>query len=142
AASSGRCRFRYLIQYLLTESTMSPESSTSHVSCTEARPATAKKWLAGIAVVLLGTATAATTTHAADSYPNRPITMVVPYAPGSPPDLYSRLYAERLHAYSGQSVIIENRPGANTTIGTTHVARAAPDGYTIKIGRAACRERE
>ncbi len=87
--------------------------------------------LAGIPLLL---AVAGVPAQAAGTYPDRPITMVVPYAPGSPPDLYSRLYAERLQNYSGQSVIIENRPGANTTIGTTHVARARPDGYTIMYG--------
>lgn len=111
----------------------------SHLSQTatypsSASPASVCKWAAGIVGALFAIAGFVTPVQAADNYPNRTITMIVPYTAGSPPDLYSRLYAERLQAYTGQNVIIENRPGANTTIGTTHVARAQPDGYTIMYG--------
>ncbi len=67
-------------------------------------------------------------------YPSRTITLVVPYAPGSPPDSYSRLFAEKLRPLVGQTVIVENKPGALTTIGMGHVARSRPDGYTIVYG--------
>lgn len=67
-------------------------------------------------------------------YPSKQITFIVPYAPGSPPDQYTRLFAEKLKAKVGQSVIVENRPGALTTIGMGAAARAKPDGYTVVYG--------
>ena len=70
----------------------------------------------------------------AQSYPARPITMVVPYAPGGPTDVIARILAERMRASLAQTVIVENVTGANGTIGVGRVARAAPDGYTLSIG--------
>ncbi len=69
-----------------------------------------------------------------DAYPSRVITIVVPYPAGNPPDQYVRLFAQKLRAVVGQSVVVENRPGASTTLGTGYVARAKPDGYTIVFG--------
>jgi tripartite-type tricarboxylate transporter receptor subunit TctC len=71
---------------------------------------------------------------AAQSYPSRSITMVVPYPAGGPTDTLARIMADPLKAALGQSVIIENVTGAGGSIGTGRVARAAPDGYTIGIG--------
>ena len=71
----------------------------------------------------------------AQSYPSRPITIVVPYAPGGSSDVIARNLAERMKASLGQPVIIENVTGAGGTIGTGRVARAAPDGYTLSIGQ-------
>jgi tripartite-type tricarboxylate transporter receptor subunit TctC len=70
----------------------------------------------------------------ADTYPSKPVTIVVPFAPGGATDVLPRLFAERLQAELGQPVVIENVGGAGGTIGLQRVARAAPDGYTIVCG--------
>jgi tripartite-type tricarboxylate transporter receptor subunit TctC len=70
----------------------------------------------------------------AQSYPARPITLVVPYPAGGPTDMLARVMADPLKAALGQSVIVENVTGAGGSIGTGRVARAAPDGYTVSIG--------
>ena len=70
----------------------------------------------------------------AQDYPNKPITILVPQAPGASSDLLARTLAERLQALWGQSVVIDNRPGAGGNIGAAIAARAAPDGYTLMIG--------
>ena len=67
----------------------------------------------------------------ADKYPTRPIKMIVPLAPGSPVDVVGRLLAQNLSADLKQSVVVENRPGAGTTIGMKAVATSEPDGYTL-----------
>lgn len=69
----------------------------------------------------------------AQDYPARPITLVVPYPPGSATDIVARLLQPKLAEAMKQNVIVENRGGASTNIGTEHVARAAPDGYTVLI---------
>ena len=68
------------------------------------------------------------------AYPAKPVRAVVPYPPGGAPDLVTRLIAQRISVPLGQSVVVENRPGASSIIGTEYVARAAPDGYTILLG--------
>jgi tripartite-type tricarboxylate transporter receptor subunit TctC len=70
----------------------------------------------------------------AQVYPSRPISIVVPFAPGGATDVLPRLIGEHLHAVLGQPVIIENVSGAGGTIGIGRVARSAPDGYTIASG--------
>src|SRR5262249_44442410 len=70
----------------------------------------------------------------AQAYPSRPITMIVPFAPGGLTDVIGRVLAEGMRTSLGQPVIIENVGGANGSIGTSRVARAAPDGYTIVVG--------
>jgi tripartite-type tricarboxylate transporter receptor subunit TctC len=67
----------------------------------------------------------------AQSYPERPITLVVPFAPGGSTDILARLVGEHLRQALGQPIIIENRAGASGNIGTASVARAVPDGYTL-----------
>jgi tripartite-type tricarboxylate transporter receptor subunit TctC len=71
----------------------------------------------------------------AQSYPSRPITIVVPFAAGGPTDSIGRLLAEQFRASLGQTVIVENATGAGGTIGAARAARAAPDGYTISLGQ-------
>jgi len=83
-----------------------------------------------IACMLAGLATAA----AADTYPSRPITMIVPFGAGGPTDALARILAQRMSQSLGQQVLIENVTGASGTIGIGRVARAAPDGYTLVIG--------
>ena len=70
----------------------------------------------------------------AQTYPARPVTMIVPFAAGGPADVYARLMAERMRISLGQAVIVENITGAAGTVGAGRVARAAPDGYTLSIG--------
>jgi tripartite-type tricarboxylate transporter receptor subunit TctC len=67
----------------------------------------------------------------AQTWPSKPITIVVSYPPGGDTDVVARAYAEQLSARLGQAVIIENRPGASGTIGNASVAKALPDGYTL-----------
>ena len=71
---------------------------------------------------------------AAEEFPSRPITWVVPFAPGGITDTTSRVVAEEMSKMLGQSVLIDNRAGAGGTVGTEQVARAAPDGYTMIYG--------
>ena len=71
---------------------------------------------------------------AAEDYPSRPITMVVPFAAGGPTDTLARIVSERMKSALGQPIIVENVTGAGGTIGVGRVARAAPDGYTLGIG--------
>ncbi len=69
--------------------------------------------------------------HAQDGYPNRALTIVVPYPPGGSNDVFARRVARSLGDALGQAVIIDNRPGASGNIGTAMVAKAPPDGYTL-----------
>ena len=64
-------------------------------------------------------------------WPQRPISMVVPYPPGGVNDAVARVYAEKLSAELGKPFIVDNRAGAATTVASNFVAKAAPDGYTI-----------
>ena len=70
----------------------------------------------------------------AQSYPSRPITMVVPFAAGAPVDMVGRLFAERMRMSLGQPIILENVSGAAGSLGVARAVRAAPDGYTISLG--------
>ena len=72
----------------------------------------------------------------AQDYPNRPIRLVVAYAPGGATDAFTRPVAQRLGQLLGQQVIVENRAGGNSIIGTDYVAKAAPDGYTLLVNPA------
>ena len=68
---------------------------------------------------------------AAQDYPNRTIRMIVPFGAGGPTDVFTRALAEELRKSLGQTIVLENRPGAGTIIGTTEAAKSAPDGYTL-----------
>ena len=68
------------------------------------------------------------------AYPSKPIRIIVPTAPGGGYDVIGRLVAERLGQELGQSIVVENRTGAGTLVGTQFVASAAPDGYTLVVG--------
>src|SRR5215467_8179854 len=67
------------------------------------------------------------------AWPDRPITIIVHFAPGGANDLLGRLIASELAPVLGQGVVVENRPGANGNIGLTAAARATPDGYTLVV---------
>ena len=69
----------------------------------------------------------------AQPYPSRPITIIVPLAAGTGMDTVVRLYGDELSKSLGQAVIVDNRPGAATMIGTDAVAKAPPDGYTLLV---------
>ncbi len=69
----------------------------------------------------------------AQTYPDKPVRFIVPYAPGGPTDIIARLLGQKLSETWKQAVVIENRPGASGNVGTAQVARSAPDGYTVLI---------
>ena len=84
------------------------------------------------ACILFGSmALLAATDAPAQAWPTRPIKMIVPFASGGATDVIGRLMAQKLSEALGQTVIVENRPGAGSTVGTELTAKAAPDGYTI-----------
>lgn len=74
---------------------------------------------------------------AADAYPSQPIRLIVPFSPGGAVDAYARIVAPALGKELGQSIVIDNRPGASGIIGTEAVARAPADGYTLVLGNIA-----
>jgi tripartite-type tricarboxylate transporter receptor subunit TctC len=74
------------------------------------------------------------TAASAEAYPSRPVMIIVPFAAGGPADTLARMLGERMRNSLGQTVIVENAPGAAGSLGVGRVARAAPDGYTIGIG--------
>jgi tripartite-type tricarboxylate transporter receptor subunit TctC len=85
------------------------------------------------AAMLLGAAANAQTTVRADAqaYPNKPISIIVPFGPGSATDTIARVLGQHLSTALNQTVVIEDKPGANGAIAAAYVARAAPDGYTL-----------
>lgn len=85
------------------------------------------RWIPVVCAALL---LPAGTLHA-QNYPNRVIRMIVPIAPGGATDTSARLFSQRLSEQMGVSIVVDNRAGAGTVIGTEYVARSAPDGYTL-----------
>ncbi|NDY92511.1 tripartite tricarboxylate transporter substrate binding protein [Ideonella livida] len=89
--------------------------------------------LAALATLGAGLPAAAATTPTADAYPSRPITLVVPFTAGGATDTVGRIVAKALGDRLGQTVVVDNRPGAGTEVGAAAVARAPADGYTLLI---------
>ena len=88
-------------------------------------------WVLALVAASLGV----TQAHAqAQDYPNRPITLVVPYAAGGGNDVMARIVGEKMSRTLGQQIVIDNRAGAGGALATRQVAKAAPDGYTLVIG--------
>jgi len=84
-----------------------------------------------VAALLVAAGLLTSTAAYADDYPSRPVKIIVPFGAGGPTDVFTRAIAEELHKALHEPFVLENRPGAGTTIGTDLVAKAAPDGYTL-----------
>ncbi|HVL46611.1 MAG TPA: tripartite tricarboxylate transporter substrate binding protein [Acidovorax sp.] len=95
-------------------------------------PQTRRSWL-GAAALAAATACTGTAAWAQAAYPNKPIKVVVPFAPGGATDVLARVLAEKMAVGLGQPMVIDNKPGAAGIIGTDAVAKAPPDGYTLLL---------
>lgn len=93
-------------------------------------------WAVGFAAVLACAGADVRQAGAAESYPSKPIRFICPYNPGGASDLFTRTLARALAEFLGQSVIVDNRAGANGGIGTALAAKASPDGYTLLMGNS------
>ena len=88
------------------------------------------RWLARLGL-LIGAVAALAAPAAAQSWPSKPVKIVVPFGPGGPADIYARILGQELTEALKQQFVIENKAGAGGTIGADIVAKAAPDGYTL-----------
>ncbi len=92
---------------------------------------------AGLAIAIAATfalAACPCVPAAAQDYPNRPVTLVVPFPPGGSTNIVMRIIADKLSGLLGQQIVVDNRAGAGGTVGTRSVAKSSPDGYTISLG--------
>lgn len=96
-------------------------------------PMVTRRFFGFVAAVALALPSAATQAAQETSYPQRPVTLIVPYAAGGPTDAFARALAATWSAKLGQTILVENRTGAGTLVGTEFVAKAPPDGYTILL---------
>src|SRR3981081_2380816 len=87
----------------------------------------------GFVLAVLAASAAFANPASAQDWPNRNITVIVPLGAGSASDIISRVVMEQVGRQVGQTVIVENRPGAGGTIGANTVAKSAPDGYTVLV---------
>src|SRR5918992_931374 len=92
-----------------------------------------RRWIAALLTI---TAAGGAASAVAAEYPAKPVRLVVPFAPGGSSDSVARMIGSKLAEVWGQQVLVDNRPGGNTTIGASFVARAAPDGYTLLLANA------
>src|SRR3546814_16983207 len=90
--------------------------------------------LAGKCLAAAGLALALAPAAQAASYPDHPVTVVVPYPPGGAADIFGRAIAHAMEPGLKQTVLVENRPGAGGNVGMAHVARSTADGYTLGLG--------
>ena len=105
---------------------------------TKSPPSTTRRFGLGLALsLLIGAGLSSVSPVNAQTWPARPIKLVVPYAPGGPVDVCARILAERLTDVLGQSVLVENKAGGNAVIGTMAVVNSAADGYTFLVAAPA-----
>ena len=95
---------------------------------------TLNRMLAGLSLAMLLLPMAAQAQNPVDSFPTKPVRMLVGFPPGGATDITARIIAEKLQAKWGQSVLVENRPGGGSNIAADMVAKAPPDGYTLVLG--------
>lgn len=98
---------------------------------------TTSRWMRWLRLAAAAVAVLASAAAAGQSFPTRPIRMIVGFAPGGPTDVIARVMAQDMTASLRQSVLVENRAGANSMIGTEAVAKATPDGYTLLVSTLA-----
>src|SRR5580698_11422939 len=89
-------------------------------------------WLGAAAIALASTG--AFGRADAQTYPNRTITLVIPFAPGGSTSIVGHVIADKMSQLLGQSIVVDNRPGAGGTVGTKYVSKSDPDGYTLLLG--------
>jgi tripartite-type tricarboxylate transporter receptor subunit TctC len=92
------------------------------------------RWILGAAIAAIFAQPVLVQPSAAQQYPNKPITFIVPYAPGGNVDVSTRILQKAIGDKLGQPIVVENRPGGAGQIGGDYVARSAPDGYTLFVG--------
>jgi tripartite-type tricarboxylate transporter receptor subunit TctC len=100
------------------------------------RPLSRRESLVRAALFLSFAAAPVTASAQSGAYPTKPVKLVIPYPPGGGTDITGRAMAQKLSDFLGQSVVIENKPGATGMIGAASVAKSAPDGYTVLFGAA------
>jgi tripartite-type tricarboxylate transporter receptor subunit TctC len=107
---------------------------TAGINITTRRPTGAARWILPAIIALIGVTPLSASAQSADSYPTRPVKVLIPYAPGGATDIVARFLASKINEVLGQPMVIENRPGASGNIALEAAAKAAPDGYTLFVG--------